>query len=47
MHSQGAGDCVQTVIHPSPSWLQQNKVHSNVWLERRKDREGRPVGPAN
>ena len=46
MQSQGAGDCVQTMIHPSSSWLQQDKVHSNVCLERRrKDREGRPGGP--
>lgn len=39
---------MQTMIHPSPSWLQQDKVHSNVCLERRRiDREGRPGGQAS
>lgn len=30
MQSQGAVDGVQTVVHPSPSWLQEDKAHSGV-----------------
>lgn len=48
MQSQQAGDGVQATIHPSLSQLQQDKVHSNVWPERKREDAGRAgrVGPA-
>lgn len=48
MQSQQAGDGMQATIHPSLSQLQQDKVHSNVWQERKREDAGRAgqVGPA-